>query len=219
VRCGGTKGPGNRRRLVFTGAAFLVLAIQGTSEAQPKKFTTEELKSLPRVCHAQKFINGWLNEEIVPEAERALWTARLGEKDYIHFHHYCTALIYTRRGNASHTPLERNGNYRAAVENYEYVQRMASNQFPLMPEVGLRKGQVLMLLRENGAAAAEFLNAIKLKSDYTPAYAALADLYVSLGNIDEAARVLDTGLGNAPSSSLLRQKKIEIESLRAKASN
>jgi tetratricopeptide (TPR) repeat protein len=171
------------------------------------------------VCLAQKFINGWLNEEIVPEAERAVWTARLGEKDYSHFHHYCTALIYTRRGNAADTPLERKGNYRAAVQNYEYVQRMASNQFPLMPEVGLRKGQVLLLLHESGAAAAEFLGAIKLKNDYTPAYAALADLYVSLGNMDEAVQTLDTGLANAPNSSLLRQKKIDVESQRAKASN
>jgi tetratricopeptide (TPR) repeat protein len=212
------------RKSAFKSAALLapvllLLEFQGTSEGQATKFTSEELKSLPRVCHAQKFINGWLGQPIVPEAERALWAARLGEKDYSHFHHYCTALIYTRRGHAADVPVKRFGNYKAAVENYEYVQRMASRQFPLMPEVSLRKGQVFLLLGNSGAAAAEFLFAIQLKPDYTPAYSALADVHVSLGSLDEALQILDQGLANAPNSALLQQKKAEIESQRSKASH
>ncbi len=81
----------------------------------------------------------------------------------------------------------------------------------MLPEVYLRMGMALLYLRDHGAAARSFLSATKLKPDYTPAYAALVDLYVELGDLETARRVLETGLASAPNSVLLANKRIELQ--------
>jgi hypothetical protein len=132
--------------------------------------------------------------------------------DFSAFHHYCWALMYLRRASVATTEQDQMHNYQAAVNNFVYVQRHASPQFPLMPEVNLRKGQALRLLGEDGAAAKEFTGAIQLKPDYTPAYAALIDLHLDLHDVQGAEHVLEQGLVHAPQSKILLQKKAELES-------
>ena len=168
------------------------------------------MRALPRVCHAQKFIHQQLRVPIVPEDERRLWAQKLGEKDYSSFHHFCWALIFMRRGNTADA-RQRKHNYQAAVQNFVYVQRNASAAFPMMPEVNLRKGLSLRLLGDEGAAAKEFVGAIQLKSDYSPAYAALVDLYRDLGDLESAGETLELGLKHAPGSKILGKKKQELE--------
>ncbi len=182
----------------------------GTVLAQDR-FNQEELVALPRVCHAQRVINNQLQTKIVPEAERREWAQRLGEKDYGAFHHYCWALMYLRRAGAANSTQVRVFNYETAVNNFGFVQQNASPQFPLMPEVNLRKGQTYLLLGEEGAAAKEFNEAIRLKPDYTPAYAALVDFYLDMNDLAQAERILATGLAQAPQSKILQQKKTELQ--------
>jgi tetratricopeptide (TPR) repeat protein len=98
------------------------------------------------------------------------------------------------------------------VANFEFVQIHASLKFPLMPEVNLRKGQTYRLLGQDAVAAKEFTEAIQLKPDYTPAYAALFDFYMDLDDIAEAEAILAKGLVHAPQSKILLQKKLELES-------
>jgi tetratricopeptide (TPR) repeat protein len=176
------------------------------------RFSQEELIALPRVCHAQRVINNQLQTKIVPEAERRQWALRLGEKDYSSFHHYCWALIYLRRASAAETPQSQVFNYETAVNNFGFIQTHASPDFPLMPEVNLRKGQTHRLLGEDAAAAKEFTEAIQLKPDYTPAYAALVDFYLDLQDLQRAEEILAQGLVHAPQSRILLQKKAEMES-------
>lgn len=190
--------------LLLVGRAFPV--------SSQEQYTQEELRSLPRVCLAQTFISHALRPPVVSEQEQAQWVSRLGA-DYKHFHHYCWALIDLRRASRSVEPVERNGNYRRAVSNFEYVQRNVASTFPLLPEVCLRKGLALRYLGESSNAAREFLEAIKLKADYTPAYSALVDLYVDLQDYAGATDVLETGLAAAPGSKILESKKAELESL------
>jgi hypothetical protein len=174
-------------------------------------FTQEELRSLPRVCLAQKVINEQLQSPLVSEVERREWALRLGEKDYSSYHHYCWALLHIRRGSTASAPNEKTYNYKAAIDNFNYVLRRASIQFPLLPEVNLRKGLTLQLTGDNPGAAREFMAAVKLKRDYTPAYAALVDIHLDLGNVEAAAAVLKEGLTHAPNSKILAQKRLEIE--------
>lgn len=210
-----TRGRASSRKffglVVRSGVACSVILASSAAVTAEEKFTQEELKALPRVCHAQRSINNWLRVPIVPEAERRQWAERLGEKDYNHFHHYCGALIYVRRGSAAARESQRTAAYRRAVTSFEYVQINASASFPLMPEVGLRKGYALQLLRDPSAAAREFRTALELKPSFTPAYAALVDLYLELGDKESARRILEIGLRNVPDSKILAQKRAELE--------
>ena len=190
---------------------FAALFLGDTGFSQDR-FSQEELVALPRVCHAQRVINNLLQTKIVPEAERRQWALRLGEKDYSAFHHYCWALIYLRRAGAADSLQSQVFNYETAINNFGFVQQNASFQFPLMPEVNLRKGQTYRLLGQDGAAAKEFTEAIKLKPDYTPAYAALVDFYLDVEDLHQAEEILDQGLAHAPESKILLQKKAELAS-------
>jgi tetratricopeptide (TPR) repeat protein len=203
-------GADARRRLRLL-ASGLIIALHAMSVSAEQPFTQEELLALPRVCLAQKFVNAlWLRTRVVPLEEQRAWEQRLGEKDYSHFHHYCGSLIYMKRGNAAKTKTERQGFYRRAITSFEYFQRNASRSFPLMPEVDLQKGLALRLVGEDGRAASEFLDAISLKPNYTPAYSALIDLYLDLGDVRSAKETLRLGLERAPDSKILRQKEIDL---------
>lgn len=192
---------------------FVVTVAPGIASAQGGQFSQNELRALPRVCLAQRFIHGALRPPIVPEDERQQWELRLGADDYLAFHHYCWALIFLRRASAASAPHIQAHNYNEAIQNFAYVQRNASSLFPLMPEVNLRKGQAHRLAGEDGFAAREFLEAIRLKQDYTPAYAALAELYVDLDDLKAAEQILAEGLEHAPNSEILLGKRRELETI------
>jgi len=204
----GLNQPIRRATSLFLSAALAI----GNAVFSQDRFSQEELMALPRVCHAQRVINNLLQTKIVPEAERRQWALRLGEKDYDAFHHYCWALIYVRRAGAANTPQHQVFNYRTAISNFEFVQQNASPLFPMMPEVNLRKGQTYRLLGDDGDAVKEFTQAIQLKPDYTPAYAALVEFYLDLNNLHGAEEILAKGLVHAPESKILLKKKAELES-------
>ncbi len=126
-------------------------------------------------------INRSLSNPVLSDAERQQWYTTMG-KDFMHVHHYCWALILVGRGNQSVSVSNRLANYKAAIANFDYVIRDVSSTFALKPEVFLRKGMTLRLMGEDAAASKEFVNAIQIKPDYTPAYAALIDLQLDLGN-------------------------------------
>jgi tetratricopeptide (TPR) repeat protein len=163
-------------------------------------------------------INKQLPDPLLSESERKQWYDQMG-KDFIHIHHWCWGLMQARRGNSSRNSFNRNSHYRAAIGNFNYVIRASSDTFPLKPEFHLQKGMTLRLMGNDAAAAGEFGRAIKLKLDYSPAYAMLAELHVDLGNTDEAIRVLEMGLQHAPDSRILAKKKSEIQSLSSSRQN
>lgn len=191
-------------------ALLALLAGIGAERAQAQEFTQDELRALPRICHAQKFISGALYSPLVPEAERKRWASELGPS-YESFHHFCWALIYLRRASDPALTTFRQSNNQIAVNNFDYVLRNSTADFVLLPEVLLRKGMTLRLLGDDGNAAAAFLDAIRLKDDYTPAYSSLVDVYMDLGDLAAAREVLERGLKKAPNSTILSSKKLEIE--------
>jgi tetratricopeptide (TPR) repeat protein len=81
----------------------------------------------------------------------------------------------------------------------------------MLPEVNLQKGLALRLLSRHGEAASEFVEALKLKPDYTPAYAALVDLYLDLGDLDNARGILEEGLRHVPDSKILASKRADLQ--------
>jgi len=169
---------------------------------------------LPRYCLAQNGIANKLSVRVVPEDEVKSWYAMMGEP-YHHIHHFCYGLMLVKRGNAATKPMARDAFYRAAIDNFGYTIRRWPDTFQLKSEAHLRKGMTLRLLGNDGAASSEFRKAISIKTDYTPAYSALADLLVDLGKPKEALELLDVGLRHAPDSKALTAKKAELMQLPA----
>ena len=182
-----------------------------SGQSDTRYFSREEILSLPRYCQAQKFIYGGTEAPIVTDSETRHWEQVLGP-GYVHFHHYCWALMKIRRAANASDAQTRAGLYRQAIDDLDYVQRNTTAAFPLAPEVAIRKGMTLQLVGDDGSATREFMRSIRLKSDYTPGYAALVDQYVRLGLLEEARKVLQEGLRHAPASRLLLQRQLELES-------
>lgn len=166
-------------------------------------FSQEELRTLPRVCLAQRFINEGLESPVVPERERRQLSEKLGHS-FIHYHHYCWALLYLRRAAK---PGGERFDYKRAVDNLNYVIRHADPSFALLPHVYFRKGNVLERLGDRKAAVMEYQNAVRAKAGFTPASAALVRNYLRLGDLEAARAALKEGLDHDPRSTTLAAKK------------
>src|SRR5262249_37794092 len=125
-----------------------------------------------------------------------------------HYHHYCWALLYIRRAAA---PGGDKFNYHRAVDNFDYVIRNADPGFPLLPEVYVAKGTLLAQLGDREAAASEYRNALHARPDYTPACAALVQLYLDRGDVAAARTALAEGLKHDPSSPALAEKQSALD--------
>ena len=175
----------------------------------PAVMTKHEMLALPPYCPAQQFIR---NKEKWPvsQAEIDKWNRVLG-RDYLHLHHYCQALNAMNKAQRISHDRVRHFHLDFARRNIEYVQRNVSPTFVLLPEINVRKGYVLRFLGEHEAAAREYLAAIRLRPQYAPAYSALSDYYLDLDNREEAVRVLEDGLRQAPNSRTLKRKLSELK--------
>ena len=195
--------------LVFVAvAAGASLSPTAASAQATGAFSQKEYLALPRYCLAQEFLNRHLNRPVVPEAERKEWARRMGD-GYRHIHHFCWALMDMRR--AAEDPSNKDFHYRSALADWEYMIRNADPSFPLYPEVWLRKGITERFMGNETEAGFSFREAIRLKPDYTPAYAGLIDVYLALGETEEARAVVEDGLRAVPDSKILADKKAEIE--------
>jgi tetratricopeptide (TPR) repeat protein len=190
------RGP---RRHVVGAVALVALAVAaGRANAGPlTDFSQAELLTLPRVCLAQRFINQELTTPVVPDAERTQRAETLG-RSYIHFHHYCWALLYIARAEQ---PQGDKFNFRRAVDNLDYVIRHADPSFTLLPQVYVLKGDVLARTGKGDAAATEYRNAIQADRTYAAAYAALALYFLDAGDPTAAREVLTDARRNDASAS------------------
>lgn len=170
---------------------------------RPQNVTPAEMALLPAYCvDTQGFNYGDATWNTSPRA--SYWVARMGPT-FWHQHHYCWALIKWRRALEPGLSQQlRNGRLGDAIGDLEYVVRNATPDFPLLPEVFYRIGEIQLLL-DNQVAAKEALdNAVRLKPDYWPAYLLWADALAKVKLTREAASHLELGLRRSPHSPQLR---------------
>ena len=200
--------------LTFSALVNVSLALPATAEPSPpqSEMTPQEMNVLPPYCRAQRFLQ---DEQKWPvsQAEKDKWNRILGP-GYEHLHHYCYALNSINRAQKSADETSRRRYFENARANIEYVQRNCARDFVLMPEFCVKRGYVLRMLGHHAVAAREFIRAMSLRPDYVPAYTALSEYYVDLGNLEEAERVLQQGLEHAPRSRLLTTKLDELQFLK-----
>lgn len=194
------------------GRAGLAAAVLGLVIAEPAlagrltDFSQEELLTLPRQCLAQRFINEELTTPAVPEAERTELAKALGHS-YIHYHHYCWALLYIARASQ---PGGDKFNYHRAVDNFDYVIRNADPGFVLLLDVYVQKGNVLERTGQGAGAEAAYREAIRVDPSYAPAYVALSHHYVAAGDQAAARAIIAQGLARDPKAKPLLERQAAL---------
>ena len=201
-------GPGHGcRALLGVVLCGIVLApAEPAAAGRLTDFSQAEFLTLPRVCLAQRFINEELASPAVPESERDELARTLGHS-FLHYHHYCWALLYTARAER---PGGDKYDYNRAVDNLDYVLRRADPSFVLLPDVYVRKGNLLERMGAGAAAVDEYRNALRANPRYTPAYLALAEHYVAAGDVAAARAVIAEGLKHDPKSKVLKDKQAAL---------
>ena len=201
-------GPGRGcRALLGVVLCGIVLApAEPAAAGRLTDFSQAEFLTLPRVCLAQRFINEELASPAVPQSERDELDRTLGHS-YLHYHHYCWAVLLMARAAR---PGGDKYDYIRAVDNLDYVLHRADPSFVLLPDVYVRKGNALERMGAGAAAVDEYRNALRVNPKYTPAYLALAEHYVAVGDVAAARAVIAEGLKHDPKSRVLKDKKVAL---------
>lgn len=198
-----------RRHRILVGL-WLVALLVGTGEraegGRYTDFSQAELRTLPRLCLAQRFVNDDLESPAVPEPERQRVLEKLGPS-FIHYHHYCWALLYMRRAARASDKFF----YEQAVDNLNYVIVRAEPTFRPLPGMYFKRGNVLKRLGKRKAAEEEYRNAVRLNPGHTAACAALVQSYLDQGDFEAARAALAQGLKYAPRSKTLAAKKTDLD--------
>lgn len=168
-----------------------------------------EVAMLPKYCiHTRTFRHS------VPGGNNAAEIKRLqavSGPTYDALHHYCWGLMKTNR--ALFLTKEKRAKefwLRGANDDYDYVIVRAAATFPLLPEILTKKGENLALLRDSGAELV-LRQAIELKRDYWPAYAALSDYYKGVGQLARSKEALERGLAVVPDTKPLLTRLSELQ--------
>ena len=143
------------------------------------------------------------------------WKRLFGRQNWVHIHHYCSGLDNINKAHKLiGNPEKSRHRLRVAIKGIDYMLENATANFVLLPELHLKKGQIYAELKQYSNAFTEYNNAIRLKKDYSAAYANMSDLYVKTGNREEAIKTLEKGLKMKPNSKKLARRLEELKNMR-----
>jgi tetratricopeptide (TPR) repeat protein len=182
-------------------------------DAQRDTPVDDELERLPAYCSIHPSLDGTgqYASNMAGTPERTRWEEYFGDS-FQHMHHYCWALNWLDRAYRSKVEQYRKNYFEFAAGEFAYVIRNAAPGLTLLPEVHVQKGLTLMLLGQTDEAVKDYLTAIQIRPDYVPAYSALCDYYLELGEVDEARKIIEAGLVRVPHSKILNRRLAEMES-------
>ena len=188
---------------------LIALAIPWTVHAFDFNYDPKIFAFLPVWC---KYTPVWSSSAPDLNAEEhQRWNRLMGPQNFRHLHHYCAGLFLMTRGlYFEKTRAGRDALLARSLGEYDYVIARVEPTFPLIPEILTKKGETLVLLGRPEAMT-PLHQAINLRGDYWPAYAALSDYFGNLGNVDEARQWLQKGLQAAPQSQALARRLAELD--------
>jgi hypothetical protein len=134
-----------------------------------------------------------------PEGSR--WKAM---PDWGRAHHYCIGHNYLNRARASQSPRDKMRNYGGAVGEFSYMILHDTPGSVLTAESYMQRGIARIILKQDGEAAGDLVQAISRDPRLERAYLALADLYADRKQRAEALEVVTNGLRHVPSSEGLK---------------
>jgi hypothetical protein len=118
--------------LVFFGTIFSV------ADTLAQGITDTELLALPPYCYAR--LKG-------DEAEKRPWEQRMGQKQFVHLHHYCFGLNLMNRAAVELDQNARRRYLQRAAGEFNYVLKRWPPEFPLTSDAMNRKVQAEMMAR------------------------------------------------------------------------
>jgi len=135
--------------------------------------SNSELALLPYYCRGT-----WQIREVSQDPKTLEEYVVIYGHSYYHLHHYCWALnaenqaLRASDANARITTLD------YALKDIQYTLNGSDPNFVLLPEIYASKARILFKLDRSVEAVGALYKAIEIKSDYTLAYARLADYFV-----------------------------------------
>lgn len=179
--------------------SWLVMLLPIASAKAAWEPTQAEMAALPPYC-AARFNQG-------SDAFKT-WQTNMGY-DFIHIHHYCVGLKLLNhvRGSSSSKKNETLG---AAVREFDYVLTHAAPDFYMRPEILMNRGIALSMMKRDGEAVSNLLQAIELNPKQPRAYMTLTDLYDKMKNRTKALETVSEGLRHNPDTKSLQRRYTEL---------
>jgi len=214
--------PALRRRILVVfpqifAVAVLALFAPASRSADDggQGFEPREIYMLPVYCkYTQIYRKNLAGGNNPAEIER--YTKLMGDT-FNHLHHYCWALQTSNRAVfETNNPHEQVRWLKASINDLEYVIQRAPLDFPLLPEILTKKGEVLIRLDRAGEGLLEYERAIKIKPNYWQAHAAMSDFYKQTGQLGKAREWLEKGLSVAPNAKALKERSAQLDSAKGK---
>jgi len=137
------------------------------------------------------------------------WRDRMG-RNFIDIHHYCAALNFMNRYWGATDARARSHYLRSALDNFSYMVKAESPDFPLRAELYSNRGEVFKLQGRPGEAERDFRHALELDPRLTRPYLQLIDLYEGRKQRKAALETATLGLRHNPESKAMQRRYLEL---------
>ena len=161
----------------------------------------------PTAADAQTF--GW--EQGYRESPRSPYWVSLMGRSFWAIHHYCWAKVSLHRAQAAGTtPQYRAYLHQSAIDDMNYVVKLANSDMVLLPEIYYYMGESYAFLKDFRAAADAYTRSRELKPDYWPPYAGHAKMLEGVGLRPAAKEILKEGLRLMPDERALQTPYLRL---------
>lgn len=187
-----------KKRISLVTIIFIwCLSLSADIYAEGYAITPDEARLLPPICHVKS--------ELDLQRRRSV----LGPSS-LHFCHGLKNVIRANR-NIGDRKQERQ-NLNSALAEFEYVlghtkkDNINGRYNNVLAMTSVEKGKIYYRLDQTAEAMQMYHQAIKYNPKLSQAYAGLSDIHLGLGQVEEARKVLETGLKQAPKSKSLKRR-------------
>lgn len=188
------------RRWVGVLLLMFAMQVQG-GELLPFMPSASEMALLPEYCKVR------FTDQHSPQYQA--WMQRVGPK-FLDMHHYCAGLNYINRYQRLANDEKRDYYLSRAVPEIDYVANNMPADFVLAGEIYLNRGIAYRLMRNDAAAAGDFMRAIERDPRQVRAYLYLSDIQMKSGDKAQALALVSRGLEHVPAAKALQRKYLEL---------
>jgi hypothetical protein len=194
-------------KIIHVALSCISLLVLATNSYADRVTNERELAILPAYCHGTQQIRSFTN---LPKSEIDHYYKLYGA-NYNHLHHYCWALVSEFNADKIREKGPKNNKFNQALDDIEYVlNKNPPASFPPLPDIYSSRARILLRLGRTGEAVSDLLKVINLQPGYQRAYVQLSDHYLDLGHKDKAIAILEKGVENHESPTLLLRRLVRL---------
>lgn len=171
---------------------------------KPADITPEERAMVPAFCADTQGFGKYGDASFNTSPNAHKWVAMMG-KGFWHMHHYCWGIVNFHRATRSNFPGQHKyATLKDARGDFYHVVNNTGPDFILLPEIYTWIGRISVAMREYDEAEKAFAKARASKTDYWPPYYHHGELLLRLGKKEEALKLVEDGLRQAPDAKPLQ---------------